>query len=189
MVERKEAGRAKRTGVRKERREAERKRKKAEEVEGVTEERRVQDRLTRVFGLRIKRIEVPRKRRIFLRVDRKYAKSVVAYLVDKYDMFHLSTISAVDLRDKFEVVYHLAKPGLLVSVCAEVPRDDPTIDTITDVIPGAVLYEREIHDLMGIVPKGHPDLRRLLLYEDWPDDVFPLRKDWKTPRELDSPDK
>jgi Ni,Fe-hydrogenase III component G len=125
---------------------------------------------------------------MFVRVERDYAKSVIAYLVDKYDMRHLSTISAVDLGDKLEVVYHLAKPKLLLSVCTQAPKDDPTVDTITDVIPGAILYEREIHDLMGVIPKGHPDLRRLLLHEDWPEDVYPLRKDWKPPRSLESPD-
>jgi Ni,Fe-hydrogenase III component G len=41
---------------------------------------------------------------------------------------------------------------------------------------------------MGVIPKGHPDLRRLLLHEDWPEDVYPLRKDWKPPRSLESPD-
>lgn len=49
---------------------------------------------------------------------------------------------------------------------------------LTAVIPAAAWYEREIHDLFGITPVGHPDLRPLVLHENWPRDVFPLRKDF-----------
>jgi Ni,Fe-hydrogenase III component G len=45
------------------------------------------------------------------------------------------------------------------------------------VLDGALVYERELHDLFGIVPTGHPDLRRQALPEDWPAGVHPLRKD------------
>ena len=48
--------------------------------------------------------------------------------------------------------------------------------TITDIIPGALLYEREIHDLFGVKFEGHPNLEPLILPEDWPRDVHPMCK-------------
>ena len=50
------------------------------------------------------------------------------------------------------------------------------------MIPGAIVYERELKDLFGINPVGHPDLRRQAVPEDWPEGVYPLRKDVKFER-------
>jgi len=50
--------------------------------------------------------------------------------------------------------------------------------SITPKISAAAWYEREIHDLFGLMPTGHPDLRPLVLHENWPDDIYPLRKDF-----------
>jgi Ni,Fe-hydrogenase III component G len=60
-----------------------------------------------------------------------------------------------------------------------VPKANPVIDTITPIIPGAILYEREIQDLLGLKVKDHPDPRRLVLPDDWEEGVYPLRKDYK----------
>ena len=58
------------------------------------------------------------------------------------------------------------------------PASDPKVPSITDIINGATLYEREVHDLVGVYPEGHPDPKRLLLSEDWPEGVYPLLKTW-----------
>jgi NADH-quinone oxidoreductase subunit C len=50
---------------------------------------------------------------------------------------------------------------------------------VVSLLPGAVLYEREVHDLLGVVFDGHPSLERLILPDDWPEGVYPLRKDYK----------
>lgn len=60
---------------------------------------------------------------------------------------------------------------------AEQPWQFPSLVSIT---PAAAWYEREIHDLFGIVPVGHPDLRPLVLHENWPEGLYPLRKDFRT---------
>lgn len=56
--------------------------------------------------------------------------------------------------------------------------DRPEFPSLTPIIPGAAWYEREIHDLFGILPSGHPDLRPLVLHENWPQGYYPLRKDF-----------
>jgi Ni,Fe-hydrogenase III component G len=53
------------------------------------------------------------------------------------------------------------------------------IETVTDIFPGAVLYERDLMEMLGVQVKGHPDPRRLFLPDDWPAGKFPLRKEVK----------
>ena len=59
------------------------------------------------------------------------------------------------------------------------PNGSLEYDSITHVVPAAAWYEREIKDMFGLVPKGHPDLRPLVLHETFPEDFFPLRKNVK----------
>lgn len=92
----------------------------------------------------------------------------------------LITISAVDNSRTLELVYHLTGPHrMVVSIAVELPRDLPAIATVSDILPPAAIYERQIHDLFGIVFNGHPGLAKIVLNEDWPENEYPLRKDWK----------
>jgi NADH-quinone oxidoreductase subunit C len=93
---------------------------------------------------------------------------------------YLMFVTAVDYPDsqKFELVYgisnyHDGAPFFLVS---DVPRDHPRIGTVSDLWATADWHEREVYDLFGIVFEGHPDLRRILLDDDW--EGHPLRKDY-----------
>jgi Ni,Fe-hydrogenase III component G len=60
-----------------------------------------------------------------------------------------------------------------------IPKTDLEIETVTDIFPGATLYERELMEMLGVQVKGHPDPRRLFLSDDWPAGKFPLRKEVK----------
>lgn len=101
---------------------------------------------------------------------------------------YLSLISAVDYQEKgFQVVYHLlslmANKKLVVKVDAP-DRDKPTVPSVTSLWPTANFHEREAYDMMGIVFEGHPNLKRILMREDWVG--HPLRKDYvdeRAPRE------
>jgi NADH-quinone oxidoreductase subunit C len=79
---------------------------------------------------------------------------------------------------RFEVVYHLysMQHRHMIRLKAEVPEDDAEIDSVMPVWQGVNWHEREAYDMYGIVFKGHPDLRRVLMPEDW--DGHPLRKDY-----------
>lgn len=122
--------------------------------------------------------KIPKSRRIFARIKKKALNEAVNYLVNDLEFKHLSTITGVDLGDEVEVIYHLAYKGSIeLSLRLSVSRRNPSVSTVTDIIPGAVLYEREVHDLLGVMFKGHPDLSPLLLPEGWPQGVYPLRKE------------
>ena len=73
------------------------------------------------------------------------------------------------------------RPGV-VSVSAPVDPSLATFPSITPVMPAANWYEREVQDLFGLLPVGHPDPRPLVLYDDWPAGEFPLRKDFERSR-------
>lgn len=142
-------------------------------------EKEIKEGLLKTFKKYILNIRIPRAHRVFVDVKKEKLKEVLRYLRDKYDITHMSMISAVDANENIEILYHMFKDGVGISLRICTPKDDPNIDTVTDIIPGAVLYELEIQDLMGVVVKDHPDPKRLILPEDWPEGVYPLRKDWK----------
>jgi Ni,Fe-hydrogenase III large subunit/Ni,Fe-hydrogenase III component G len=91
----------------------------------------------------------------------------------------ISAITGLDLGETIGLMYHFRSKGALVTVRTEVPKQDPRIRTIADMLPGAVFHEREVADLFGVVFEGHPNPARLVLPEDWPDNLYPLRKDAK----------
>jgi len=93
--------------------------------------------------------------------------------------------SAVDDFDGLEILYHFSddRAGYVISVRAILTdRQDPRIDTITTVTRAAWWIEREIHELFGIEFDGNFDLRPLLLPDDWPKGVYPLRKSFVVPK-------
>jgi Ni,Fe-hydrogenase III component G len=89
---------------------------------------------------------------------------------------NLSTIIAEDMREHFLLSYPFLG-GTVVTLLVKIDKEKPEVPTLADTVAGAIVYEREIHDIMGITPVGHPDLRRQVLPEDWPEGVYPLRKD------------
>ncbi len=100
----------------------------------------------------------------------------------------LGMVTAVDYVDFFRLVYRLqSRPlGAAVFLKTDVPRGEPSIDSMCDLWPGANWQEREIYDLFGIVFEGHPDLQRIFLPEDWPG--HPLRKDYEDATMIRRPD-
>ena len=127
-------------------------------------------------------VEVPRERRIFAYIKTEALKESIKFLKDM-GFKHLSTITGVDMEDGIELIYHLALDGSIeLSLRLKVQKDDLRVPTITDIIPGAVLYEREVHDMFGVNFEGHPDLSPLILPEKWPRNIYPLRKKYALER-------
>ena len=104
-------------------------------------------------------------------------------LRDKYDFELLSALSAIDFlpqtSPRYHVIYQLTSLARNLSLQLRVPLADgePHIPTATGVYEVANWRERELRDMFGIIPDGHPDLRILLLPEGW-EDKHPLRRDF-----------
>jgi NADH:ubiquinone oxidoreductase subunit C len=99
---------------------------------------------------------------------------VLAYL--KQNGFpRLSAISGVDTGKNLELIYHVFSDGYYVNIRVSVPKKKLEIKTVTGIYPGANLFEREVHEMLGVDFPGHPNLENLFLSENSPKN--PLRKD------------
>lgn len=135
-----------------------------------------------LLGDRASEIKMQRARSIFVTVKAEDYKDSIRSVVEKYGITHISTITGADSGQTVDVMPHLSHAGVKITFKAAVPKTAAEIDTLTDILPGAVMYEREIHDLLGVKFNEHPNLARLVLSDDWPSDVYPLRKEYKVVR-------
>lgn len=90
----------------------------------------------------------------------------------------LQIATGIDTRDGYEIMYHWAMDteGIVITLRVTVVHDSPELDSIAPMYPAAEWIEREIWELLGIHFKGHPDLRHLLLADDWPEGNYPMRR-------------
>ncbi|MFH1459697.1 MAG: NADH-quinone oxidoreductase subunit C [Candidatus Omnitrophota bacterium] len=119
-------------------------------------------------------------KRVYIEIKPQSLKKVATYLFkDRGARFNIA--SGVDLRDHMEILYHftLEEINFLISLRVKLEKDNLEIDSLAPVFEAANWIEREINELLGINFKGHPDLRRLLLPDEWPEGVYPLRRDYK----------
>jgi NADH:ubiquinone oxidoreductase subunit C len=93
----------------------------------------------------------------------------------------LFCLTCVDWKTHFTMVYHLRSTTTLDNIVVKIKLDrtKPEVITVSDIWRGAELFEREVYDLFGVIFLEHPDLRRLLLTDDWVG--YPLRKDYEDP--------
>jgi NADH-quinone oxidoreductase subunit C len=114
-------------------------------------------------------------------VDGKSLLEVAAYLKNTrgLDFDYLTAITAVDYLDYFEVVYQLTSlkhnHSLVVKARCH-GRENPSLPSVVGLWRGADFQEREIYDLFGIIFEGHPNLRRIVLWDGF--EGHPLRKDY-----------
>jgi len=104
---------------------------------------------------------------------------VARFLKQNLDFDYLVSITAVDFLDHFDVVYHLRSIKnnygvVLRTKCAD--RQSPSVPSVVSLWQGADLQEREVYDLMGISFEGHPNMKRIVLWEGYKG--HPLRKDF-----------
>jgi NADH-quinone oxidoreductase subunit C/D len=114
-------------------------------------------------------------------VDKNRLVEVATAIRDELGYDYLSSATAVDylgIADEMEMVYHAYRtsggPALVFKT--QTPRESPVIPSLIDVWPGADFQEREAYDLYGIEFPGHPNLKRILLWDGF--DGYPMRKDW-----------
>jgi Ni,Fe-hydrogenase III component G len=89
--------------------------------------------------------------------------------------------SGLDTRENMEILYHFTFDEInwVVSFRVKLDKAHLEIDSLAPIFEGANWVEREIHEVLGINFKGHPDLRRLLLPDEWPEGVYPMRRDYQ----------
>ena len=136
----------------------------------------VHERLKDKFG---EGASVADDKRLIVKSDR--LTEVAAFLRDdpEFGFDYLNSVTGVDHKTHFSLVYRLTSLTLKQRLDFRVDLDDhdkPATPSVTPVWRGADLQEREIYDLLGIEFTGHPNLKRILLWDGFPG--YPLRKDW-----------
>jgi len=100
---------------------------------------------------------------------------------------YLSAITGIDrpaspteenteVENQIEVLYHFSEGEAVVTLHISIPYSHLELESICDLIPSASMYERELMEMLGIDMVGTPDRRKLVLPNEWPDGVYPLRK-------------
>jgi len=118
-------------------------------------------------------------RRVYFTIDKKDIVGVVKLLVRELHL-RFATASGTQTKEGFEIVYHFSvdkNPEIYSARVIINEKEKPEIDSITPLFPAAEWIEREMWELLGIHFKGHPNLKRLLLPDTWPDGEYPLRHD------------
>ncbi|MBN2391242.1 MAG: NADH-quinone oxidoreductase subunit C [Anaerolineae bacterium] len=116
----------------------------------------------------------------FLILASEMVRPVVELLMEKFDVYHLSTITGDDTGNGVRLLYHFWS-GYGITLSTLLPYDNLSVPTLTGLIPGAAFYEREVHEMLGITFEGLDDPGPLFLPDDWEGDDgpvrYPLRRD------------
>jgi Ni,Fe-hydrogenase III component G len=94
---------------------------------------------------------------------------------------YLTAITGLDLGDAaeaIEVLYHFCSGAAVLTLRVRTPRASPSMPSICQTVPSASFFERELSEMFGVVVAGTPSPERLFLPDDWPEGVYPLRKDF-----------
>ena len=148
------------------------------------------EQIQKKFPGRVRDIVEKSAKRAYITIDPSDLRPVVGFLFNDLKM-RFNIASAVDEPAAFEILYHFSKDedGFVISVRVFInDRENPRIDSIFPLMSGAEWIEREIYELFGIQFTGHENMKPLLLPEDWPAGVYPLRKDFVPPQRDDRKD-
>ena len=124
-------------------------------------------------------VATPSMEALVIRPDALVAVSQHLKLKPDLSLDYLTNLTCVDYQDCYEVVYHLYSmklPGPPVALKVRAQKQDPHVPSVTSVWPGADFQEREVWDLYGVRFDGHPNLKRILMWEGF--EGFPMRRDY-----------
>lgn len=139
----------------------------------------VADSLQKHFPSAVESVEVITKDTVVY-VKKEDIKKVLSYLKEHFGINYLFSITAVDYperKPRFDIVYHLRTlvKNIQLTIKAKV-EDGKSIDSVYDIFKSADWFEREAYDMMGVEFKGHPNLRRIFMPDDF--EGHPLRKEF-----------
>jgi len=131
------------------------------------------------LGKKIKKWTEHNSRRIYIDIDAKDLKEFCRYIFkDLKGRFIIA--SGVDTPEgAIEILYHFDFFQLpqVISLRIKTEKSNPEVESLAMIIKGTEWIEREIAELLGVKFKGHPDMKHLLLPDDWPEGSYPLRRD------------
>lgn len=120
------------------------------------------------------KLMVLKKGEVVIEIDQAKIKNFISYLVKDLRVSHLSTMTGLDLGQNIGIIYHFSRDKDMINVKTFVPKTQPRALSIVEIVPGAILYEMEIHDMFGASFEGNPWMdRTLLLPDNWPADLPP----------------
>jgi len=128
------------------------------------------------FGAKLE-MEERSPKRIYVLVDKTDVPDVIRFMFQEQGA-RLCTASGIDGRWGVEIIYHFSYDGqnMIVSLKTLVEKPFLKIQSVATFLPAANWIEREIHEMLGVEFIGHPDMRRLLLPDDWPEGEYPFRR-------------
>ncbi len=137
--------------------------------------------LKKEFKKKILDVKVHNKVRCYITIDKNSLLDVADFLYNKLKC-RFSIATGLDNHEGLEIIYHFSddnKTGAIINIKVMLSYKTPVVESLTQVFPGAEWIEREIHELLGVNFKNHPNLVPFLLPDDWPKGKYPLRKDFK----------
>jgi formate hydrogenlyase subunit 5 len=147
----------------------------------VLSEQEIIQQLNKAYPGAITSTQVPAPKTMYITVDSSSISDICRYLFKKGARFVIS-VATDRIKDtgKLELchIFSFDDDCLTVTVKTQVDSSNPAVASISATLPAANWAERECHDMLGIEFIGHPDPRRLALADDWPKDVYPLRRDF-----------
>lgn len=139
----------------------------------------IQDKIRERLGNKIITWEETVGSRKFFTINKEDVFETIKFLFKELGL-RFSTASGMQTVQGFEIIYHFSfdKTGEIYSLRVIITdKKNPEIDSVTPIFPGAEWIEREMWELLGINFKGHPNLKRLLLADDWPQGNYPMRRE------------
>ncbi|MFP4321879.1 MAG: NADH-quinone oxidoreductase subunit C [Anaerolineales bacterium] len=121
--------------------------------------------------------DLPAETRLDIKLAPEVLLQAVQALVDARWGYLSAILGLDDGQETLEVLYSFCSGPYVLTLRAQTPRDDSRVPTITGLIPSAILPERELREMFGVEVVDIPDSSPLFLADDWPADVFPMRKD------------
>ncbi|NLT46862.1 MAG: pyridine nucleotide-disulfide oxidoreductase [Clostridiales bacterium] len=144
---------------------------------------RLKDKIYEVFGQNILNCNINNENELYLEVDPDKIVGICTYINTALDLPLVSMFASDErsLIGRYGVYYVFSQrdEGNLLILKTGVDSTKMEIQSISATVPGAATYEREIKDLFGIDPMGHPDPKRLVFHSNWPSGEFPLRKEFE----------
>lgn len=125
---------------------------------------------------------------IWMRLQRTVFKDAVKLLLEFDENPHFAVTSGYDIDNNIDLIYHFSlyygyrNKEISVNFKISVPKSDPTLETITDLFPGALISEQEKQEMLGVKIKGIPLDKRVFISDDFPKDVYPWRRDETGPQ-------